>query len=331
MAGRDIVVIGASAGGVTALCRVLPSVPPDFRATVFVALHRWPHENPPDSLPDLLARNSPLTPRAAVNGKTFAHGELYVAPADTHLLVDRGVIRLECSPRESHAPPSVDALFRSAATAYGRRVVGVVLTGILNDGTAGLWHIRKHGGIAIVQDPAEAEDATAHSAIENVPAHYSLPLKEIAWMLGALAAEPPRAPEPIGPKYARLLIVEDERVVTKDLTNRLQRLGYSIVGSVSSGEDAITTAAVAMPDLVLMDVSLAGNMRGTEAAAILWQQYQLPVVFVTADSDEQTLDEAKHSMPYGYIVKPYSPDQIRAAIELALGRYGRVMDVSEHV
>jgi chemotaxis response regulator CheB len=330
MAGRDIVVIGASAGGVTALRRLLPSLPPDFRATVFVALHRWPHENLPDSLPDLLALNSPLTPRAAVNGKKFAHGEIYVAPADTHLLVDRGVIRVECSPRESHTRPSVDALFRSAAMAYGRRVVGVVLTGMLDDGTVGLWQIRKYGGIAIVQDPAEAEqDAMPPSAIENVPVHYSLPLKEIAWMLGALAAEPPSAPEPIGPKYVRLLIVEDERNVAKDLANRLQRLGYSVVGSVSSGEDAIGTAAATMPDLVLMDVSLAGKMRGTDAAAILWQQYQLPVVFVTA-SDKQSLDEAKQSMPYGYIVKPYSPDQIRAAIEQALDRYGRVMDVSVH-
>jgi chemotaxis response regulator CheB len=328
MAGRDIVVIGASAGGVTALRRLLPSLPRDFRATVFVALHRWPHENPPDSLPDLLALDSPLTPRPAVNGKKFAPGEIYVAPADTHLMVDRGVIRLECSPRESHAPPSVDALFQSAAMAYGRRVVGVVLTGMLDDGTAGLWQIRKYGGIAIVQDPAEAEDAAARSGIENVPVHYSLPLEEIAWMLGALAAEPPSAPEPIGAKYARLLVVEDGRIVANDLANRLQRLGYSVVGSVSSGEEAIGTAAATMPDLVLMDVSLAGKMRGTEAAQILWQQYQLPVVFVTAYSDEQTLDEAKQSMPYGYIVKPYSPDQIRAAIELALDRYGRVMDVS---
>jgi two-component system chemotaxis response regulator CheB len=104
----------------------------------------------------VLASKSPLRPRPAADGQRFTHGEIFVAPPDRHMLVERGVIRLERSPIESRARPSVDALFRSAALAYGRRVVGVVLSGLLSDGSVGLWQIRRHGGIAIAQDPGEA-------------------------------------------------------------------------------------------------------------------------------------------------------------------------------
>jgi DNA-binding NarL/FixJ family response regulator len=160
-----------------------------------------------------------------------------------------------------------------------------------------------------------------------VPLHYCLPAAEIARVLVELAAGRPQAPDNPGSRPARLLIVEDERIVARNLANRLGDRGYSVVGSVASGEDAITAAATVMPDLVLMDVSLEGTMRGTEAAAILWQQYQLPVVYLTAFSDRQTLDEAKLSMPFGFVVKPCHPEQVHAAIQLALDRYSREMDV----
>src|SRR5262249_51559039 len=143
-----------------------------------------------------------------------------------------------------------------------------------------------------------------------------------------LAAGQPQASDMSGARPARLLIVEDERIVARNLSSRLLDRGYSVVGMVSTGEDAIAAASTAMPDLVLMDVSLAGTMRGTEAAAILWQQYQLPVVYLTAYSDRQTLDEANLSMPFGFVVKPYHPEQVHVAIQLALDRYSREIDVS---
>src|SRR5262245_11199780 len=134
MAARDIVVIGASAGGPMTIRELLSSLPSDFKAVVLVALHRPPLTQERDCMADVLAFKSSLQPRAAVDGQRFAHGEIYVAPPDTHLIVERGLLRLERSPKESLSRPSVDALFRSAALAYGRRVVGVVMSGLLGDG-----------------------------------------------------------------------------------------------------------------------------------------------------------------------------------------------------
>jgi two-component system chemotaxis response regulator CheB len=101
MAARDVVVIGASAGGVTVIQRLLSSLPSDFRGVVFVAIHRPPQLDTPDFLPRVLAYKSSLRPRPAVDGQRFTHGEIYVAPPNSHLLVERGVIRLERSPGAS--------------------------------------------------------------------------------------------------------------------------------------------------------------------------------------------------------------------------------------
>jgi two-component system chemotaxis response regulator CheB len=188
MSARDIVVIGASAGGVTVIHRLLSNLPSDFAAAVFVVLHRPSQEEDTssDRLLKLPAFKSSLRARPALDGQRFAHGELYVAPPNMHLLVERGRIRLERSPVERRARPSVDVLFRSAAVAYGRRVAGVVLSGMLSDGSVGLWQIRKHGGITIVQDPDEAEYADMpRSAVDNVPVHYCLPVDKIAPSCGS--------------------------------------------------------------------------------------------------------------------------------------------------
>jgi chemotaxis response regulator CheB len=303
-------------------------LPPTLPAAVFVAVHRLPSTKATDSLARVLTGGAALTPHPALDGERFRRGAIYVAPADMHLLVERGVMRLERSPRESQSRPSVDALFRSAAEAYGRRVVGVLLTGVLSDGSVGLWQIRKRGGITIAQDPAEAMyPDMPSSALTSVPVHRCLPLSEIGPTLIALATDVPGAPPLSGSRTARVLIVEDERIVALDLENRLRELGYVVVGSVSSGEVALEAAPTVMPDVVLMDVHLAGAMSGTEAARLLWQQHQLPVVYVTAYADDRTLDEAKVSTPYGYIVKPYRPEQIHTAVQLALDRYEREMRI----
>lgn len=320
---RDIVVLGASAGGVATIRRLMSSLPADLDATVFVAMHRPPHPGQPDRLGEVLAFESPLRLRPAIDGHRFARGEIYVAPPDMHLIVERGVIRLERSPKESAARPSVDALFRSAALAYGRRVVGIVLTGMLSDGTVGLWQIRKRGGIAIAQDPSEAAyDGMPRSAIANVPVHYCLPIDEIGRKLGELTRSPDSEPG----TSVRLMIVEDDRIVARDLRDRLRELGYSVVSSVATAEEAIKVASAVTPDLVLMDIALAGSMRGTQAAAIMWEQFQLPVVFLTAYSDQQTLEEVKSSAPFGFVVKPYRSEQLHAMIQLALDRYWREQD-----
>jgi two-component system chemotaxis response regulator CheB len=124
------------------------------------------------------------------DGESIQPGKIYVAPPDRHLLLEAGRIRLTRGPKENRFRPAVDPLFRSAAYAYGSRVIGVVLSGALDDGTAGLWAIKDRGGIAVVQDPAEAEQASMpRSALANIEVDHCLPISEIAPLLVALTQE----------------------------------------------------------------------------------------------------------------------------------------------
>lgn len=158
----------------------------------------------------------------------------------------------------------------------------------------------------------------------DVPVHYCLRLADIASTLVVLANEP-LCPEPSGSSRARVLIVEGERIVAMNLAKRLRELGYKVTGSSSAAEEVVETVRRTMPDLVLMDIQLKGEMQGTKAARMLWERFQLSVVYPTAHADEKTLDDAKLSMPYGYLVKPFHPERIHAAIQLALDRYAREM------
>jgi chemotaxis response regulator CheB len=201
-------------------------------------------------------------------------------------------------------------------------VIAVLLTGMLDDGTAGLWDVRRRGGITIVQDPASADHpGMPGSALFHGSPHYCLPLSAIAETLGRLVSDT----EALGRerRKPRVLIVEDEAVVALNLEERLGDLGYEVVGAMSSGEEAVRIAAEVCPDIVLMDVHLSGTMTGTEAGRVLWERHALPIVYLTAYSDEGTLAETKASMPYGFIVKPYRPAQIQAALKLALDRRER--------
>jgi len=119
---------------------------------------------------------------------------------------------------------------------------------------------------------------------------------------------------------ARILIVEDERLVARDLENRLRSQGYTVSGSAASGEAAIDAVERLHPDLVLMDIALAGAMRGTEAAKRIWQRWHIPVVYLTAFSDAVVLEDVRGAEPYGYVLKPFEPRQLHAVLQLALSR-----------
>lgn len=323
MAGHDLIVIGASAGGIPALRDLVPRLPADLAAAGIIVLHRPFVAGSPDLVASALGAHSKLTISAARDGERIEKGHFYIAPAGSHLLLVRGVLRTEASPIESFNRPSVDALFRSAAMSYGRRVIGVILTGAGHDGTAGLWQIKNRGGVTIVQAPGEAEHPSMpQNAIENVPVDFALPLVEIARKLVELVSCPIPSS---GSTKGRVLIVEDELVVATDLDGDLRALGYDVVASVASAEEAVAAVSTAAPDIVLMDIKLAGKMRGTEAATLIWEQLQVPVIFMTAYADDKTLEEAKAAMPFGYLVKPYRPQQINAAIEIAMDRYRREM------
>jgi two-component system chemotaxis response regulator CheB len=194
VAERDIVVIGASAGGVEAVAALAGALPKDLAAAVFVVVHFPAHAT--SVLPRIISRRGGLRAEHAVDGAPIVPGCVYVAPPDRHLLVERGHMRLVRGPRENNARPAVDPLFRSAARAYGARVIGVVLTGNLDDGTAGLMSIRSAGGLTVVQNPDDAMyPGMPTSAIANVAVEHVLPLPEIAALLAARVGEPVQDPE----------------------------------------------------------------------------------------------------------------------------------------
>ena len=203
---RDIVVIGASAGGVEALRGLAAGLPPELPAAVFVVLHVLPSGT--SLLPQILARQTPLAVAAAEDGEPIERGRIYVAPPDHHMLVERGRVRLTRGPRENGHRPAVDPLFRSAARAYGQRVIGVVLSGALDDGAAGLKIVSENGGTAVVQDPADAlYPSMPRSALAGDATARAIPLGEMPAALCSMIDEPlerlaraaPRREPSIGP------------------------------------------------------------------------------------------------------------------------------------
>jgi two-component system chemotaxis response regulator CheB len=179
---RDIIVIGASAGGVTALQDILQDLPPNFPAAIFIVLHLSPWHK--SYLAAVLSRSGPLPASEAQHGEAIERGRVYVAPTNAHLLIQDGHVEVWKGPRENMHRPAINPLFRSAAVAYGPRVAGVILSGSLDDGSAGLWWVKRHGGLAIVQDPSSAEHADMPvNALRYVDADHVAPLNEIPELL----------------------------------------------------------------------------------------------------------------------------------------------------
>ena len=182
MAGHDIIVIGASAGGVQTLQELVRGLPADFPAAIFIVVHV--SSSSPGLLPQILTSRGKLPAAYAVEAMPIRPGRILIAPPDYHLLIKSGCVCVTRGPKENGFRPAVDPLFRTAARAYGPRVIGIILSGMLDDGTMGLSHIKAAGGIAIVQDPAEASfPSMPASAIQNVDVDRVLPIRE---MPGAL-------------------------------------------------------------------------------------------------------------------------------------------------
>ncbi len=247
METRDVVVLGASAGGVEVLRRIAADFDPELPAAVFVVLHLSAEQ--PSALPEILDRAGPLPAFVPEDGEPIARGRIHVAPPGMHLMLEPGVVRVVHGPRENRHRPSIDVLFRSAARAYGPRTIGVVLSGSLDDGTAGVVAIKIRGGIAVVQDPGEAFCADMpRNAMRYVEVDHVAPALEIGKLLNRLVLEPVD-PEAAAPP-SREMIPE----------TRIARLDDC---EISSDDKPGVPSAVACPDCrgVLWEIQEADLLR----------------------------------------------------------------------
>jgi two-component system chemotaxis response regulator CheB len=191
MPRRDLVVVGASAGGLPALQTLLGELPPELPLAVLVVVHTSPAG--PGGLADVLNRSSTYPVSYARDGLEIRYGHVYLAPPDLHLTTDDGHLAVRHGPRENRFRPAVDPLFRSAAASHGERVVAIVLSGSLDDGTHGLAVVKNRGGIAIVQ--SEEDALVPHmpvSAAHAVAVDYVLPAAEMARVIAGLVGKPPQ-------------------------------------------------------------------------------------------------------------------------------------------
>ena len=209
-AKRDVVVIGASTSGVSALRELVAGLPADFPAAVAVVLHLGSRR--PSQLAAILDAAGPLPATTARDGQRMNRGCIHVAPPNRHLLIADGHLHLRRGPKENMARPAIDVLFRTAAVSCASRVIGVVLTGMLDDGTAGLTAIKRCGGLAVVQDPADALfPLMPRSALAHVEVDHVRPLAALPGLLAELAGTAaPAAPEIPDELRAEALVAAQE-------------------------------------------------------------------------------------------------------------------------
>jgi two-component system chemotaxis response regulator CheB len=213
-----IIVIGASAGGIPAIRSLCEGLPADLSAAVFVVLHMSPLSSG-ENLARIFQRHTDLTCRVAEDGSSIQAGHLYVAPSNHHLLLTEEGIKLNQGTRENKYRPSIDVLFRSAAVAYRSRVIGVVLTGMLEDGTSGMYAIKRCGGTCIVQEPEEAQFSDMpQSVLNRLEVDHRLPVAGIAAMLAELAGRPAF----VAPPVPRELAIEAK--ITENMTSTIDEL-----------------------------------------------------------------------------------------------------------
>jgi two-component system chemotaxis response regulator CheB len=213
MGTRNIIVIGASAGGFEALKELVKGFPADFQASIFVVWHMSPDVT--GILPQVFNRIGNLRAGNAMDGEPIEPKRIYVAPPDHHLLVENGRVRVTKGPKENRFRPAVDPLFRSAAFSHDRHVIGVILSGALDDGTAGLGTVKRRGGIAIVQDPLDAEfPSMPINALREVEVDYKVPISQMAVLLVHLSQESVAEPSEV--------VMEDDDLTQFEIRTALE-------------------------------------------------------------------------------------------------------------
>jgi two-component system chemotaxis response regulator CheB len=185
----NIIVIGSSAGGLLATSRLLSTFKEDLNAAVFIVIHISRNSIAP-AIVNHFQKQTRLSCRVAVDGEPICNKTVYLAPPDHHMMLDKGLIIVQKGAYENHYRPSIDVLFRSAAAAYGSCVSGIILTGMLDDGTSGMWAIKRSGGTCFIQSPEEAEFPNMpNSVLKNMEVDYVVPVMEMGYILADLLAE----------------------------------------------------------------------------------------------------------------------------------------------
>jgi len=193
---RDVIAIGASAGGIEVLLDLVRELPEDLPAAVFVVVHV--PAGHPSLLPELLSRRGPLPAKHPLHEERIAPGNIYVAPPDNHLIVRRGSMEVVRGPKENGHRPAADVLFRTASMAYGPRVIGVVLSGYGDCGTAGMMSIKARGGVGVVQAPERAQvPEMPRSVLARVAVDHTIAPVELPALLARLASTPSGPERPV--------------------------------------------------------------------------------------------------------------------------------------
>jgi two-component system chemotaxis response regulator CheB len=213
-----VVVVGASAGGLKAISALLAAISNVSDIAIFVVLHVAKNSSG-SIIADLLQRATPLTCHVAQNDQAIMAGNVYIAPPDCHMIVKEGYIRLVKGPPENRWRPSIDVLFRSAAVAYNSNTTGIILSGLLNDGTAGMIAIKRCGGVCIVQEPEEAEyEDMPANVLQQVDVDYRVPVADVGYILDDLFSQPIRLPAAVPED---ILI---EANMTENMTSKIEDL-----------------------------------------------------------------------------------------------------------
>jgi two-component system chemotaxis response regulator CheB len=292
LSGRyDIIVIGASMGGFHALTQLIGALPMDLPAAVFIVLH-IPADHK-SFLPELFGRNSKLPVLSAVDGDSIKQGRVYVAVPDFHLRINKKVISLDHGPKHNFHRPAIDTLFSSAAEAFGPRVIGVILSGALDDGTAGLMDIKRLGGISVVQIPSDAVNPSMpESAIDCVPIDHCVPLSEMGKLLSSLAGQSidksfirneKRTPKPSEAELSTHICPECNGPMWIVTTGRLLhfhcRIGHSFSGQsllvekTMALESALWSAVNALKDKADISKKLAKRVHGKSKSGATTQYF----------------------------------------------------------
>ncbi|MFA6083094.1 chemotaxis protein CheB [Mucilaginibacter sp.] len=215
---KNVIVIGASAGGFKAIIQLAAKIPVNIPAAIFVVMHLG-KQSMPQVIVQHLQKSAKFICSIPVNGEAIQSGHLYVAPRDSHMLLTKGVIHITKGPHENRWRPSIDVLFRSAAAAYDSRVIGIVLSGMMDDGTSGMSAIKRSGGVCIVQEPLEAEfPDMPRNVLNKVDVDYQVSINDISYILDDLFAKPQGAIHEI-PEDIKI-----EAEITKHMTSSIEDL-----------------------------------------------------------------------------------------------------------